>query len=538
MEDSENERARSQNHRSSWRGIMNQRNKKSKLSAISLSRQGRGTRNGSESSCWLLSCSRPPPGGPRTRSLLLALPLRRRGVLLLVVLSLLVLFMLIGTAFLMSSNQYRKGMKEQAKQDATGNYPTKLLDRAVMQILRDTDNPQSAIRYHSLLRDLYGTDGFEGPSLSACDHALDLDRRTRTRYRRRHLRHHRRYPAARPAQGQLIDIYVNSSLTSAPRSSSRRRSAHQRPKRTLASPDVATCFSSSAIRTVSPNVRSPAHQGLLQRLPAHDHQRLGQRPIDPHRSTTTIIADNSHRAHRHSTADPAISLSRDGLPTHGWFAIANRCHAGSLARAQSISAGQPSSSTAAPSTAPASATIRSPPPASRGSTPSRRSQSPAHVDHGNLSAEIALTPNSVYFNSAYGRFPQPRPRPISRPASSYGGTATSDTHSTESKLAPASRRAHRAIAAWKYPTFAGLGDTDESYDAADFQNMFLALQTVTPRAQGRVVTTSGTVDVAIVLINASRQLSPPRPRRPAPPFVLSARPRELLVPPAAESRLG
>ena len=46
-------------------------------------------------------------------------------------------------------------------------------------------------------------------------------------------------------------------------------------------------------------------------------------------------------------------------------------------------------------------------------------------------------------------------------------------------------------AQWKYQTFAGPGDTDESYDAADFQNMFLALQTVTPRAQGRVVTTAG-----------------------------------------------
>ncbi len=36
------------------------------------------------------------------------------------------------------------------------------------------------------------------------------------------------------------------------------------------------------------------------------------------------------------------------------------------------------------------------------------------------------------------------------------------------------------------------GGENESYDAADFQNMFLALQTVTPRAQGRVVRTDGT----------------------------------------------
>src|SRR3954471_15975602 len=85
---------------------------------------------------------------------------RRRGVLLLVVLSMLVLFMLVGTAFLMSSNQLREMMKEAAKQDRLGNYATKLLERALFQIVRDTDNQSSVIRYHSLLRDLYGTDGF------------------------------------------------------------------------------------------------------------------------------------------------------------------------------------------------------------------------------------------------------------------------------------------------------------------------------------------------------------------------------------------
>ena len=64
----------------------------------------------------------------------------RRGVLLLVVLSMLVLFMLVGTAFLMSSNQSRDQMKEAAKQDRLGNYATKLLERALLQIVRDTDN--------------------------------------------------------------------------------------------------------------------------------------------------------------------------------------------------------------------------------------------------------------------------------------------------------------------------------------------------------------------------------------------------------------
>ena len=74
----------------------------------------------------------------------------------------LVLFMLIGTAFLMSSSQYRHAAQSSAKMDRVGNHPSDLLDRGLMQVLRDTNNPQSVVRYHSLLRDMYGVDGFEG----------------------------------------------------------------------------------------------------------------------------------------------------------------------------------------------------------------------------------------------------------------------------------------------------------------------------------------------------------------------------------------
>ena len=41
--------------------------------------------------------------------------------------------------------------------------------------------------------------------------------------------------------------------------------------------------------------------------------------------------------------------------------------------------------------------------------------------------------------------------------------------------------------AFGYPSYVGFGGANEGYDAADFQNLFLALQTVTPRPQGRVV---------------------------------------------------
>ncbi|MEN0111046.1 MAG: hypothetical protein AAF805_10010, partial [Planctomycetota bacterium] len=42
-----------------------------------------------------------------------------------------------------------------------------------------------------------------------------------------------------------------------------------------------------------------------------------------------------------------------------------------------------------------------------------------------------------------------------------------------------------------YKTYAGPGDTDESYDAADYQNLFLALQSPEPRPRGRVAAAGG-----------------------------------------------
>ncbi len=132
-------------------------------------------------------------------------------MLLLVVLSLLVLFMLIGTAFLMSSNQYRRGATAAAKLDRLGTPPTKLLDRALMQVLCDTGNPRSVVRYHSLLRDLYGSEGFEAEvyrrgQLARPANPPLVNQVTRFAEAATAL------PADRlgPTQGQFIDIYVQS----------------------------------------------------------------------------------------------------------------------------------------------------------------------------------------------------------------------------------------------------------------------------------------------------------------------------------------
>jgi len=89
----------------------------------------------------------------------------RRGVLLLVVLSLLVLFAMIAVSFVIIASQQEKAAKAVAKLNQTGKDPQELLDGAMYQLLRDVreptagTNPTSAIAYHSLLRDMYGNDG-------------------------------------------------------------------------------------------------------------------------------------------------------------------------------------------------------------------------------------------------------------------------------------------------------------------------------------------------------------------------------------------
>ncbi len=118
----------------------------------------------------------------------------------------------------------------------------------------------------------------------------------------------------------------------------------------------------------------------------------------------------------------------------------------------------------------------------------------------NIGAEIALLPNSVYLNFAEIAAVNPRyPTPITEPFLT-AGKVDELTASTPQPFAwinsPSAAKAN-----WPYQSFVGPGGANEGYDAVDFQNMALALQTVTPRAQGRVVTTNGTFSIEDYLLS-------------------------------------
>jgi len=87
---------------------------------------------------------------------------RRRGIVILVVLSLLVLFTLLVATYVIVAGQYRDAAINSSQQELLGVDPQKDLDKAFNPLLRGSPLAGSSIRFHELLRDMYGEDGFTG----------------------------------------------------------------------------------------------------------------------------------------------------------------------------------------------------------------------------------------------------------------------------------------------------------------------------------------------------------------------------------------
>jgi hypothetical protein len=82
---------------------------------------------------------------------------RRRGVVLILILAMLGLLALIGVTFATFSGQSQVGARNYAEA-AKRLEPDTVIDFGLAQLINDTDNPVSAIRGHSLKRDMYGDD--------------------------------------------------------------------------------------------------------------------------------------------------------------------------------------------------------------------------------------------------------------------------------------------------------------------------------------------------------------------------------------------
>ena len=77
--------------------------------------------------------------------------------MLLVVISLLALFILMGITFALVSSQYQYASKLEKEIERIGDQPEVEMDQILGQILYDTAT-RTSLQYHSLLRDLYGYD--------------------------------------------------------------------------------------------------------------------------------------------------------------------------------------------------------------------------------------------------------------------------------------------------------------------------------------------------------------------------------------------
>ena len=86
---------------------------------------------------------------------------QRRGIVLLVVLSLLTLFAILGVTFLLVAGQYKTAALSNSRLDRYTTAPEKQMHSVALQLLRDS-GARSVLQSHALLSDAYGNDGVQG----------------------------------------------------------------------------------------------------------------------------------------------------------------------------------------------------------------------------------------------------------------------------------------------------------------------------------------------------------------------------------------
>lgn len=400
----------------------------------------------------------------------------RRGVLLLVVLSMLVLFLLLGTTFLLTSGQYRTAAKIVEKSHRTTFQPADLLERALMQLVRDTNNATSSIRYHSLLRDLYGAEGFVGRVM--------VDMRAFTSGDSANL------PPVMPANIGPRFAGVNPALPLPPQQNGRGDTEGQIVEFYVADVEPlgagATLTDDNAVGLDLDAGGLPVeHQ--LSSIDGYYEGCLLTMLSGPCRGQTVRVIDYDYIGLKSISNGPLSSNRRlacfrvlapkriDGRPLE-FRALASdpaqtvltdfvqNDTARTIVGSNSVGLGHPFIINGRPFSG---AGVGLNPLAMSSHLPelpsARLSMLELVQGATNYAVEVALTPNSVHFK---------RENLLRQPVATDG---------TFVALADARL----------YPGFAGLGGSNESYDAPDYQNMALAMQSLEPRLRGRVVGSNG-----------------------------------------------
>ena len=371
---------------------------------------------------------------------------QRRGILLLVVLSMLVLFMLMGTTFLITSSQYKEASKAIEKAGRSTFQPEDVLERALMQLVRDTNNRHSVARYHSLLRDLYGADGFVGqvhipnnptndaqsPHYAGANSTLSKDIGT--------------------TQGQFVDFYVHDDPTLGPLDGKALVGLDFDDDGLPTTHDLAAIdgyYNGSLLTMLAGPCRGQsvrvidydydeaisASSGIPSgRFRVMAPQRADGKPL-AFQGTTSVLADfieGDQTGHRFMVNGRPYNGTGVGFNA---FASPNSPQLTALEAVQDVTSGEW------------------------------------------IGLEYALMPNATMFDPTSAGYLNPTSSDPFKP-----GLTVADFR----ELNPS------AVGSTElYPFFHGPGGADESYDAADFQNMFLALQSPEPRVRGRVVASNG-----------------------------------------------
>ncbi|WP_442482440.1 hypothetical protein [Aeoliella sp. SH292] len=393
----------------------------------------------------------------RTRWMLRAQRRDRRGVLLMVVLSMLALFLLLGTAFLVSSRFYATTGKEAGKLNRTTNNPADLMERAMLQVLRDTNNPSSSIRYHSLLRDVYGSDGFIAEVMVPENARRDL----MAQYSGASLPSAGSLttpPLLGHTQGQFIDLYVVDPLALPGElpDSQHVIKLERSPTGFTVDHDLETAknYHAGCILTM---LAGPA-AGQSTRIISSQVVDYVQQPTPNGNSPRPIVRLRvmAFPASNGAAMTPGKSsvAARDVelLDVAGYaFMVNGRANSGTGAGLNRL--------------------------AQRGAA--KLSTVEVQLDQGGNPLdmhEVALTPNYRFFPSGLSQY---------HPTT--GVSMIGSNHPTAGFQPFGNFGQGQNL----YPTAEGPGGSNESYDAVDYQNMFLAHMPVSPRATASLIDANG-----------------------------------------------